>query len=862
MPHMHLIQIPSQSPVVARKRHRLHPAVLIVACLGLSLCRLTAEAGGGHRIPALDSVERDIDEARLDAARNRLSRLERGGLTPQAEAWREVLTCRLLHDGGDWLESANRLEQMIGPLRSDARMPEVLAEAHLEYARACRSMLWIDRMNASSDSAMSLAMRHRLPDHIRMRHHTFKLLYLSLALKNAKGWSVLDSMKRLLRQASPSMSRLYQPLFASSVELTFYRNIEMGSARRMSDSVFSLLRVPDGRDQSYARIALWRAAGNFYLDRVVNDKHENPEWKSGRVRSIALFERAESILRERYPDNRGELLNLSNLKGLSLFFQKSFKGALQAFRKSERILAEPKHDVERYPYMHYQTALYIRRCIDSAYSGESLREERLRQLSRWEAISRQWSRWEDLNRDSLGHYRNQYTVDPGVMIMSLCHALYREDPDPRLLEKAFEGQERSKYRLLRKRMSEAAGLPDTSVVSLREVQRRIAPDQAVIGISEFAVIYRTTYIMLVTKDTVMLTTREEGKYMDWFLPEYQSDLICRDIQSFRNAFHGLWQFVFKDLEPHLASTKRIVVMPTGYFSLFPFGMMIPDTTGVRDFKSLRTLRERYRFSYDYSWTISEIRKSIGRPPRHSGNLLAFIPSYRTGPFYRLRFFEEQGVTLRREFGFTVNPDEGATVQQLRNGIQDAQVLHLAAHGYSSNVSSSDIFVVMDSLNTAQDHRLTAHNLIDIDTKADLAILAICMGGIGEWQMQDLKGMAYWFSYAGVRSCLFSRWKIDDRSTSIILDRFYAHLSEGMGRYEALRAAQDDYLRQARTDEERNPIYWAGLSIIGEDGPVRIDKRKAFGGIDFKTQLLVGVLVGSSLAILLARRLGRPFRSSG
>jgi hypothetical protein len=60
----------------------------------------------------------------------------------------------------------------------------------------------------------------------------------------------------------------------------------------------------------------------------------------------------------------------------------------------------------------------------------------------------------------------------------------------------------------------------------------------------------------------MLTTREEGKYMDWFLPEYQSDLICRDIQSFRNAFHGLWQFVFKDLEPHLASTKRIVVMPT------------------------------------------------------------------------------------------------------------------------------------------------------------------------------------------------------------------------------------------------------------------------------------------------------------
>lgn len=862
MPHMHLIQTPSHQPVRVRKRLRPHPAVLVIACLGLSLCRLTVQAGGGHRIPALDSIERDIDEARLGAARIRLSKMGRLGLSPQAEAWRQVLVCRLLHDAGDWLESAERLHSLIVAWHGRKGMEEVLAEAYLEYARACRSMLWVEKMNASSDSAVCLARRHGLPDHVRMRHHIFKLLYLSITLKNAKGWPVLDSMKRLLRTAPASKVRLYQPVFASSVELTFYRNIETGSARRMSDSVFSLLRVPDAPDQSYARIMLWRAAGNHYLDRVVNDKHENPEWKSGRVRSMALFERAESILRERYPDNRGELLNLSNLKGLSLFFQKSFKGALQAFRKSERILAEPKHDVERYPYMHYQTALYIRRCIDSVYSGVRLRDERFDQLKRWEDISRQWSRWEDVNRDSLGHYRNQYTVDPGVMIMSLCHALYQEQRDSRLLEKAFEGQERSKYRLLRKRMSEAAGLPDTSVTSLREVQRRLAPDQALISISEFSVIYRTTYITLVTRDTVLLNTREEGKYMDWFLPEYQSDLICRDIQSFRKAFHGLWQFVFKDLEPHLASIRRIAVMPTGYLSLFPMDMVVPDTVGVRDFKSLRTLRDRYRFSYDFSWTISEIRKSIRRESGQSGNRVAFLPSYRTGSFYRLRFFEEQGAALAGDFGFTVNPGEGATVEELRRRLPAAGVIHVGAHGYSSNVSPSDLFLVLDSLSADRDHRLTAHNLIDLRTTADLAVLAICMGGVGEWQLQDVKGMAYWFSYAGARSCLFARWKIDDRSTSIVLDRFYLHLSEGMERYEALRAAQDDYLRQARTDEERNPLYWAGLSIIGEDGPVGITKKNTLGLSDFKTQLLVGVLVGSLLATLLARRLGVPIRSSG
>ena len=46
----------------------------------------------------------------------------------------------------------------------------------------------------------------------------------------------------------------------------------------------------------------------------------------------------------------------------------------------------------------------------------------------------------------------------------------------------------------------------------------------------------------------------------------------------------------------------------------------------------------------------------------------------------------------------------------------------------------------------------------------------------------------------------------------------------MKKTEALQNAKKDYLNQAKTEEEMNPVYWAGLTLIGDDGPVNITER--------------------------------------
>jgi CHAT domain-containing protein len=217
--------------------------------------------------------------------------------------------------------------------------------------------------------------------------------------------------------------------------------------------------------------------------------------------------------------------------------------------------------------------------------------------------------------------------------------------------------------------------------------------------------------------------------------------------------------------------------------------------------------------------------------------------------------------LHDAFGFEVNPSGSASLGGFLAGLPDAGVLHLAAHGYSMFGSPADNFVVLDSLGPGEPFLLTPYRLVDASTDAELATLAICMGGISESNYQDVRNMAYWFSFAGAHSCLYSHWKLDDRSTSVILSRFYANLADGMDRYDALRAAQDDYLGNVRSDGERNPIYWAGLTMIGEEGSVPIVVSTGWDRSGWILSGIAGLSVVAAILWFLGRRRGSGFRSS-
>ncbi|NJM48098.1 MAG: CHAT domain-containing protein [Alkalinema sp. RU_4_3] len=61
------------------------------------------------------------------------------------------------------------------------------------------------------------------------------------------------------------------------------------------------------------------------------------------------------------------------------------------------------------------------------------------------------------------------------------------------------------------------------------------------------------------------------------------------------------------------------------------------------------------------------------------------------------------------------------------------------------------------------------------------------------------GISHEFERAGARSTIASLWRVNDRSTALFMQAFYANLSQGKTKAEALKNAQTTMLRLNTTD---------------------------------------------------------------
>lgn len=92
----------------------------------------------------------------------------------------------------------------------------------------------------------------------------------------------------------------------------------------------------------------------------------------------------------------------------------------------------------------------------------------------------------------------------------------------------------------------------------------------------------------------------------------------------------------------------------------------------------------------------------------------------------------------------------------------------------------------------------------------------------------------------------SLWTVDDEATNVLMHSLYTHLSQGMGKGEALQAAQAETRMRYP-----HPYYWAGFVLTGDPGESSLrPPATAIAGATGASTLLVVV----ALAIGVARRL--------
>ena len=780
------------------------------------------------RTPELLAAEKAIYEGRLTEAGRGLSKVRLEGLQPVVGLWHALLSARLMHDNGNPTGAMAALEKLDPMMAHRPEFDELRAEAYLEKARMLRSLFWFDAFNRMNDTAGMIIRHSGLPDHLKSRFHLNRVMYLSMVLLHFKAGPDLDSMNALLSAAPADQRFLYKPELALAVQINYGRNLDRTIINKIRDSLWSKIDKQEPQDGAYDRISMWRAVANMYLDETISDRITERQRTIMGDRALICFDRALGIQGKHFPKSRVDRVTLLDLKSLVLNRMKRHVQSLEVLRTAEDLLQAPAYQDPGYYYLHFMTANYRMQVMDSALSGRLLYQEMMHAKDRWQWLERHWDAWQKKNVDSLGHYRFHYTMDPGATLAMLCYRMYQVVPDSSLLDQAFAAQERSKYREMRRHWKSHFGISEPVIPALSTLRKQLSVDDALISATDAGVYETSTYMLVITRDTVafiqLYNSRATITRTD-ILGEPSA--LFKDLQSFKRALHETWQLVFKEAEPIIRNRNRLTVWPSGYLSGFNLELLVPDTTGVDRFGKLQMMRDRHRFHYDYSWMIGQMRKQL--PGISTAERKIFVPDYTGTSLYRLRFFDQLATDLSTRFGFRVFKGREASVARFMKEAPTAGILQIAGHGYSDRLIPGEQYVYMDSTSVLGGNRLFPIHLTNIDMRAALAVLSICMGGIAEWSHQNPRNLAYWFSQSGVHTCIYSYWKLDDRSTARVLDRFYTYLEQGVWRYEALRLAQNDVRNEARTDEEKNPIYWAGLTIIGEDGPIEKLQRQRISG---------------------------------
>ena len=334
----------------------------------------------------------------------------------------------------------------------------------------------------------------------------------------------------------------------------------------------------------------------------------------------------------------------------------------------------------------------------------------------------------------------------------------------------------------------------------------------------------------------------------------QSDMS--EILSFQDLSFDLFNQL---LEPILsvdsAVSEKLIVVPDGMIASIPFEVLTPrKTDSPSSYKQLSYLLTDFVISYAYS---SEL-------------LMIDYGDYQTDRVLAVSFSDEAKSSSARELPGSSNEID-AIAKIMDNGVflkgnhasklkfvhegQDYGILHLALHGVSDIQNPFDSHLIFkDTLGDLD--TLFAYELYNLRLNAKLVVLSSCETGIGKnYAGEGVYSLARSFLFAGGRSIITSLWKIDDTSTSNLVEGFYTHLNEGEYMDESLQLAKIQYLKSS-SPLKSHPVYWASMISIGR-----------ISSLDFQSSRYTSVLIGiimlaiTIMSIVIANNLKNRSRRS-
>jgi tetratricopeptide (TPR) repeat protein len=272
-------------------------------------------------------------------------------------------------------------------------------------------------------------------------------------------------------------------------------------------------------------------------------------------------------------------------------------------------------------------------------------------------------------------------------------------------------------------------------------------------------------------------------------------------RSTQRVLTSLYMELIEPLEPIFKETvdptsdrtvasPKLVIVPHGLLHRVPFHALSDGGS---------YLLERFEISYAPSAKVYSLCQN--RIPRGFDKALVLGVADPSIPAVA----EETQAVVKHLPAAELLRDQQATVEALRLKVPGCGLLHLACHGMFrvDNPMFSSLKV--------GDGWLAASDVIRLDLAGALVTLSACESGRNEvFAGDELIGLTRAFLGAGATTLVASLWLVQDETTAELMENWYKHLSDGVGRATALRNAQ-----LALKDKYPHPYYWAPFVLIGQ-----------------------------------------------
>jgi CHAT domain-containing protein/Tfp pilus assembly protein PilF len=357
---------------------------------------------------------------------------------------------------------------------------------------------------------------------------------------------------------------------------------------------------------------------------------------------------------------------------------------------------------------------------------------------------------------------------------------------------------------------------------------------------EYVVTEDKTYLFVLTRKE---QTRSNGRTLagvpvlkGYIINIKQKDLLDRveDFRetllrnNFRTQARELFRLLLKPATDQLRGKSQLILVPDGPLWDIPFQGLESDQR--------RYLIEDHSVSYVHSLTVlREMIKRREKSPEDTGacSLLAMgdpvlgkamikrvdsvLMDRQLGPIKDAKIQLHELEKLYKVKGYT---GAEASEERFKTEAPTCRILHLATHGILNNHNPmySHLLLSREEVSEKEDGLLEAWELMNLDLKANLAVLSACDTARGRAAGEGVIGLSWALFIAGVPTTVVSQWSVESASTAKLMVEFHRQLRSKVGKTgsqiskaEALRRAS---LMLLRNRQYKSPYYWGGFIVVG------------------------------------------------